>query len=71
MADPQVRARNMIVSTHDRDIGRLELAGNPMKLSAFQDPPTRPAAQALDERGPDIRRHGFAAVMAEPPPSNG
>ena len=71
MADPQVRARNMIVSTHDRDIGRLELAGNPMKLSAFQDPPTRPAAQALDERGPDIRRHGFAAVMAENPPSNG
>jgi CoA:oxalate CoA-transferase len=71
MADPQVRARNMIVSTHDRDIGRLELAGNPMKLSAFQDPPTRPAAQALDERGPDIRRHGFAAVMADPPPSNG
>jgi len=63
MANPQVRARNMIVSTEDPDIGRLELAGNPMKLSAFPDPATRPAAQGLDENGDEIRRHGFAAVM--------
>lgn len=63
MRDPQVRARNMIVSTQDPDIGRLELAGNPMKLSAFPDPPTRPAAQKLDEKGDEIRRLGFAAVM--------
>lgn len=63
MSDPQVRARNMIVSTQDPDIGRLELAGNPMKLSAFPDPATRPAAQKLDEKGDEIRRLGFAAVM--------
>jgi len=63
MGDPQVRARNMIVSTQDPDIGRLELAGNPMKLSAFPDPATRPAAQKLDEKGDEIRRLGFAAVM--------
>jgi CoA:oxalate CoA-transferase len=63
MADPQVRARNMIVSLEDPDIGRLELAGNPMKLSAFPDEKTRPPAQRLDERGDDIRAHGFAAVM--------
>lgn len=63
MGDPQVRARNMIVSTQDPDIGRLELAGNPMKLSAFPDPTTRPAAQKLDEKGDEIRRLGFAAVM--------
>jgi len=65
MADPQVRARNMIVSLEDPDIGRLELAGNPMKLSAFPDEKTRPPAQRLDERGDDIRAHGFAAVMQE------
>lgn len=65
MADPQVRARNMIVSMEDPDIGRLELAGNPMKLSAFTDEKTRPPAQRLDERGDDIRAHGFAAVMKE------
>ncbi|MFN9541666.1 MAG: CoA transferase, partial [Alphaproteobacteria bacterium] len=58
MSDPQVRARNMIVSTQDPDIGRLELAGNPMKLSAFPDPATRPAAQTLDEKGDEIRRRG-------------
>ncbi len=66
MADPQVRARNMIVTTHDPDFGKLELAGNPMKLSAFPDPTTRPAAQALDEKGADIRSQGFAAVMTAP-----
>ena len=61
MENPQVRARNMIVSMEDPDIGRLEIAGNPMKLSAFPDSKTRPPAQKLDERGEDIRRHGFAA----------
>ena len=66
MADPQVRARNMIVTTHDPDFGKLELAGNPMKLSAFPDPTIRPAAQALDEKGADIRSQGFAAVMTAP-----
>lgn len=66
MADPQVRARNMIVTTNDPDFGKLELAGNPMKLSAFPDPTTRPAAQALDEKGADIRSQGFAAVMTAP-----
>jgi hypothetical protein len=36
-----------------------------MKLSAFADEKTRPPAQRLDERGDDIRAHGFAAVMQE------
>lgn len=63
MADPQVRARNMIVTTHDPDIGKLELAGNPMKFSACHDPATRPRAETLDETGPEIRNRGFAAVM--------
>ena len=46
--DPQVRARNMIVAIEDPQAGPLKLAGNPIKLSAFADPPSRPAAPALD-----------------------
>jgi CoA:oxalate CoA-transferase len=49
LADPQVRARNMVVETRDPAAGRLELAGNPVKLSGVADPPTRPPAPRLDE----------------------
>jgi CoA:oxalate CoA-transferase len=48
---PQVRARNMII-----DAGGLRMAGNPIKLSAFPDPPTRRPAPDLDADGPRIRR---------------
>jgi CoA:oxalate CoA-transferase len=48
LADPQVRARNMVVSTHDPELGELEMAGNPIKLSGFEDPTTRSPAPALD-----------------------
>jgi CoA:oxalate CoA-transferase len=45
---PQVAARNMIVSVPDGSGGTLKLAGNPIKMSAFDDPPTRKAAPDLD-----------------------
>jgi CoA:oxalate CoA-transferase len=48
LRDPQVRARNMIVRTHDEAGAPLEVAGNPMKLSAFADPDERAPAPALD-----------------------
>jgi CoA:oxalate CoA-transferase len=48
LAHPQTTARNMLVSVDDPVTGTLELAGNPMKLSAFADPPTRAAAPDLD-----------------------
>ena len=48
LAHPQVAARNMLVTTEDPVAGTLKLAGNPLKLSAFPDPPTRPPAPALD-----------------------
>lgn len=48
---PQVQARNMIVTA-----GGLRLAGNPVKLSAFPDPPTRRPAPDLDADGERIRR---------------
>ncbi|MCE2529381.1 MAG: CoA transferase [Acidimicrobiia bacterium] len=44
MADPAVRARNMIVGVDLPDGTKLEIAGNPIKLSAHEDPSTRPAA---------------------------
>jgi CoA:oxalate CoA-transferase len=48
IAHPQAAARNMLISVDDPVTGRLELAGNPMKLSGFADPPTRPPAPNLD-----------------------
>jgi CoA:oxalate CoA-transferase len=48
MADPQVLARNMIVTAADPDLGPLRMQGNPIKLSAYNDPVGRPAAPNLD-----------------------
>jgi CoA:oxalate CoA-transferase len=48
VADPQVAARNMVVTAPLEGGGRLEMAGNPVKISGFVDPPTRNAAPALD-----------------------
>jgi CoA:oxalate CoA-transferase len=48
---PQVQARNMIVRA-----GGLRMAGNPMKLSPFPDPPTRRPAPDLDADGARIRK---------------
>jgi CoA:oxalate CoA-transferase len=48
MADPQVLARNMIVTAADPDLGAVRMQGNPIKLSAHNDPPTRDSAPDLD-----------------------
>ena len=48
MADPQIAARNMIVSAEPTASQTLAMAGNPIKLSGVADPPVRPAAPALD-----------------------
>jgi CoA:oxalate CoA-transferase len=48
LAHPQTEARNMLVEVEDPVTGPLKLAGNPMKLSAFDDPPTRAPAPDLD-----------------------
>lgn len=48
MADPQVNARNMIVTAMDPEIGPWRMQGNPIKLSAYDDPQTREAAPGLD-----------------------
>lgn len=48
LADPQVAARNMIVTAKDAVAGPVRMAGNPIKMSAYADPPTRAPAPDLD-----------------------
>jgi CoA:oxalate CoA-transferase len=48
LAHPQIAARNMLVTVDDPAAGQLKLAGNPLKISGFADPPTRPPAPDLD-----------------------
>jgi CoA:oxalate CoA-transferase len=48
LSDPQVLARNMVVSLDDPAMKRLRLAGNPVKLSGYDDPTTRGPAPGLD-----------------------
>lgn len=48
LRDPQVAARNMVVTLDDPVAGKVAMAGNPVKLSAFPDSPTRDAAPELD-----------------------
>jgi CoA:oxalate CoA-transferase len=48
LADAQVRHRNMLVSIDDPTMGTVQMAGNPIKMSAYPDPPTRGAVPDLD-----------------------
>ena len=48
LSDPQVTARNMVVSATDPQAGVLKMAGNPIKMSAFSDPSIRAPAPELD-----------------------
>jgi CoA:oxalate CoA-transferase len=60
LAHPQVAARNMLVEVEDPEIGTVRVAGNPMKLSAFADPPTRQPAPELDaDRAALLRELGL------------
>jgi CoA:oxalate CoA-transferase len=49
LANPQVAARNMLVSTHLPSGAPLKVAGNPIKASNFPDSPNRAPAPALDQ----------------------
>ncbi len=46
--DEHVSARNMIIRSQDPVAGELRMAGNPIKLSGYDDPCERPAAPDLD-----------------------
>jgi CoA:oxalate CoA-transferase len=58
---PQVRARNMIVSA-----GNFLMAGNPVKLSAYPDPPTRSPAPGLNAHGNPIRHELSPRTSSSP-----
>jgi CoA:oxalate CoA-transferase len=50
VGSPQTAVRNMVVRA-----GGLPVPGNPVKASAWDDPPERPAAPGLDEHGDAVR----------------
>ncbi len=56
MADPHVAARNMIVMAEDARAGSIRMSGNPIKLSAFEDPARRGRVPDLDEHREAILR---------------
>ncbi|MSO74095.1 MAG: CoA transferase [Alphaproteobacteria bacterium] len=56
LSEPQVAARNMVVHTNDPVAGEVRMAGNPIKLSAYDDPPERPHAPEFDEQRAAILR---------------
>jgi len=47
-ADPQIVARNMIVPIEDEALPGIKLAGLPIKMSAYPEINSRPAAPDLD-----------------------
>lgn len=60
LADEQVAARHMVVTAGDPVAGPLRMAGNPIKLSGFDDPTTRRPAPALDgDRAALLRDFGI------------
>ncbi len=50
VSSPQTAARRMVV-----DAGGLQVPGNPLKMTAWEDPASRPPAPALDEHGDAVR----------------
>ncbi len=48
---PQVKARNMVI-----EAGGLKMTGNPIKISEYPDPPTRPPAPSLNQHAAELRK---------------
>lgn len=46
---PQAAARNMVINIDDPITGPMKAVGNPIKISGFPDPTTRPPAPNLDQ----------------------
>ena len=46
--DPHIRNRNMVIKTEDPIAGSIDMAGNPIKYSNYEDPHTRLPAPELD-----------------------
>ena len=54
--NPQVEARNMIVKAYHKVIGDFKLAGNPIKMSTYEDEKTRGDIPDLDEHRKKIMK---------------
>lgn len=54
LSDPQIIARNMVVQSEHPIAGTVRMAGNPIKISGFEDPTTRKAAPLLDQDREEI-----------------
>ena len=48
-SDPQIKKRNMIVQMSDPQVGKLKIAGNPIKITGLNDPKNRKASPRLDQ----------------------
>lgn len=64
LSDPQILARKMVVQSDHPIAGTVRMAGNPIKISGFEDPTTRKAAPLLDQNREEILQ------LAEANPSN-
>lgn len=51
---PQVLARNMIVTVEDAAAGTIKIAGNPIKMAALPEEPTRPPAPEIGQHNDEI-----------------
>ena len=59
-AHPQVGPRNMLVTVDDATTGTLRVAGNPIKISGYDDPTSRSRAPDLDQdRAQLLKELGF------------
>ena len=47
--NPQVQQRNMIIKSYHKKIGEFKSAGNPIKMSTYEDKKTRGDIPDLDE----------------------
>ncbi len=49
LGDPQIAARNMIITATDPEAGAIRMGGNPVKIKGVADPAIRAPAPQLDE----------------------
>ena len=61
MADPHVRARELVVETHHPTLGRIETLGTPIKLSETPLAPGRPAPRLAEHTDEILGDAGFGA----------
>ncbi len=54
MTDPQVLARNMIVDVEDSMAGKVQIAGNPIKMSSVPESPVRGGVPEIGEHNAHI-----------------